>query len=75
MGRIGGFERDFSQAAWDKINKFMEGFPKAWAELQLAFSRNRIFMDRTIHVGEISAEKVNELRIHWSQPQSFRNRL
>lgn len=58
MGRIGGFERDFSQAAWHKLNEFMEEFPKAWDELQLAFLRNRIFMDRTIHVGEIDAEKA-----------------
>mgnify|MGYP001228267988 CR=1 FL=1 len=58
MGRIGGFERDFSQAAWDKIDQFMEGFPKAWDELQLAFLRNRIFMDRLINVGVIDAEKA-----------------
>lgn len=58
MGRIGGFERDFSQAAWDKIDEFIEGFPKAWDELQLAFLRNRIFMDRLINVGAIDAEKA-----------------
>lgn len=58
MGRIGGFERDFSKAAWDKINKFMEGFPKAWGELESFFLRNRIFMDRTINVGAIDAEKA-----------------
>lgn len=58
MGRIGGFERDFSQAAWDKIDQFMEGFPKAWDELQLAFLRNRIFMDRLINVGIIDAKKA-----------------
>lgn len=58
MGRIGGFERDFSPATWEKIDKFLEGFPKAWAELELAFLRNRIFMDRTVGVGSISAEKA-----------------
>ena len=58
MGRIGGFERDFSKAAWDKIDQFLEGFPKAWSELQLAFLRNRIFMDRTIDVGKIDAERA-----------------
>ena len=58
MGRIGGFERDFTKAAWDKLDQFMEGFPKAWSELQLAFVRNRIFMDRTINVGKIDAEKA-----------------
>ncbi len=58
MGRIGGFERDWSKAAWEKIAKFLEGFPKAWGELEKAFLRNRIFMDRTIGVGAISAEKA-----------------
>lgn len=58
MGRIGGFERDFTKAAWDKLDEFLEGFPKAWDELQLAFMRNRIFMDRLIHVGEIDANKA-----------------
>ncbi len=58
MGRIGGFERDWSKAAWEKIDKFLEGFPKAWGELEKAFLRNRIFMDRTIGVGAISAEKA-----------------
>lgn len=58
MGRIGGFERDFSEAAWRKLDEFLDGFPKAWAELEGAFLRNRIFMDRIIGVGSISAEKA-----------------
>ena len=32
MGRIGGFERDWSDAAWSKIRKFLVDFPKAWEE-------------------------------------------
>lgn len=58
MGRIGGFERDFTPVAWEKIDRFIKGFPKAWAELEKAYLRNRIFMDRTINVGKISAEKA-----------------
>lgn len=58
MGRIGGFERDWSKAAWEKIDQFVTGFPKAWNELEKAFLRNRIFMDRTINVGAISAERA-----------------
>ena len=58
MGRIGGFERDFTPAAWKKIDEFLEGFPKAWGELENAFARNRIFMDRIVNVGSISAEKA-----------------
>jgi NADH-quinone oxidoreductase subunit D len=58
MGRIGGFERDWSPAAFKKINDFLEEFPKVWAEFESLLSRNRIFMDRTIDVGPISAEKA-----------------
>lgn len=58
IGRIGGFERDFSKAAWDKLDEFLKGFPKAWAQLEEFYLRSRIFMDRTIGVGAISAEKA-----------------
>lgn len=58
MGRIGGFERDWSEACWQKIDKFLKEFPHAWDELEKLFVRNRIFMDRTINVGVISAEKA-----------------
>ena len=56
IGRIGGMERDFSPKAWDKINHFMKEFPKGLSEFQKLVDRNRIFMDRTINVGGISAE-------------------
>ncbi len=58
MGRIGGFEREWSEAAWKKLDTFLKEFPKAWDELEGLFLRNRIFMDRTIGVGAISAEKA-----------------
>lgn len=58
IGRIGGFERDWSQAAWEKLDLFLKEFPKAWSELEGLFLRNRIFMDRTIGVGSISSEKA-----------------
>jgi len=58
MGRIGGFERDWSDACWQKIDKFLDEFPKAWNELEKLLKRNRILMDRTIDVGAISAEKA-----------------
>lgn len=60
MGRMGGFERDWSDAAWGKINKFMEEFPKAWEEFDTLLTRNRIFMDRCIGVGAISAGRAIE---------------
>src|ERR1044071_2369792 len=58
IGRIGGFERDFSQKAWDKIHKFMHEFPKVLKEFENLLNRNRIFMDRTIGCGGITAERA-----------------
>ena len=58
MGRIGGFERDWSPEAFRKLNQFLDEFPKIWSEFENLLTRNRIFMDRTIDVGPIPAEKA-----------------
>jgi len=58
IGRIGGFERDFPDAAWAKIHKFIAEFPKVLKEFEKLLVRNRIFMDRTIGAGSISAERA-----------------
>jgi NADH-quinone oxidoreductase subunit D len=58
VGRIGGFERDFSPKAWEKIHRFLKEFPVALKEFASLLERNRIFMDRTISVGGISAERA-----------------
>lgn len=58
MGRIGGFERNFSDVAWQKIEKFIKEWPVVLKEFEDLFTRNRIFMDRTIGVGPISAERA-----------------
>lgn len=58
MGRIGGFERNFNQTAFTKIEKFLEEFPKVWKEFESLFSRNRIFIERTKGTGAISAERA-----------------
>lgn len=58
IGRIGGFERDFSQKVWLKIEKFLEEYPKALKEFENLLVRNRIFMDRTIGCGGITAERA-----------------
>jgi NADH-quinone oxidoreductase subunit D len=58
MGRIGGFEREWSDEAFKKLNTFLEEFPIAWKEFENLFERNRIFIDRTVNVGPISAEKA-----------------
>ncbi|MBS1683718.1 MAG: NADH-quinone oxidoreductase subunit D [Bacteroidetes bacterium] len=58
MGRIGGFERDWSDAAWAKLHKFMAEFPDAWEEFDRLLTRNTIFMNRCINVGPLSVEKA-----------------
>jgi len=58
IGRIGGFERDFSDVTWKKIEKFVENFPKALGEFERLLNRNRIFIDRTVGAGAITAEKA-----------------
>ena len=58
MGRIGGFERDFSPKFHELIKDFIKNFPKRFQEFCNLLERNRIFMDRTIDVGVISAERA-----------------
>jgi len=58
MGRIGGFEREWSDEAFKKLRTFLEEFPVAWKEFENLFERNRIFIDRTVNVGPITAEKA-----------------
>lgn len=58
MGRIGGFERNFSNTAFEKIEQFLEEFPKVWKEFENLFMRNRIFIERTKGTGAISAERA-----------------
>jgi NADH-quinone oxidoreductase subunit D len=58
IGRIGGFEREWSNKVWEKIEKFVNSFPAALQEFENLLVRNRIFMDRTINCGPISAERA-----------------
>lgn len=58
MGRIGGFEREWSPEAFRKLDAFLDEFPPVWKEFESLLARNRIFMDRTINVGPISAERA-----------------
>jgi NADH-quinone oxidoreductase subunit D len=58
IGRIGGFERNFNDTVWKKIRHFLDAYPKALKEFENLLVRNRIFMDRTIGTGAISAERA-----------------
>jgi NADH-quinone oxidoreductase subunit D len=58
MGRVGGMERDLSLVALQKLRDWLKTFPAVMKEFENMFNRNRIFMDRVVNVGPISAEKA-----------------
>ncbi|MBV6474025.1 MAG: NADH-quinone oxidoreductase subunit 4 [Saprospiraceae bacterium] len=58
MGRIGGFERDFNDIVFEKTRRFLREFPPVWQEFEDLLLRNRIFMDRTMETGAITAERA-----------------
>ena len=58
MGRVGGMERDLSPVAIEKLRKWLKEFPAVMKEFESMFNRNRIFMDRVVNVGPITAEKA-----------------
>jgi NADH-quinone oxidoreductase subunit D len=58
IGRIGGFERNFNDVAFKKLEKFLNEYPKVLKEFENLFNRNRIFMERTQGVGGIAADRA-----------------
>lgn len=58
IGRVGGFERNFTNAAFQKLEKFLDEYPKVLKEFENLFSRNRIFIERTMGSGGISADRA-----------------
>ncbi|MFM2424981.1 MAG: hypothetical protein RL747_525 [Bacteroidota bacterium] len=60
VGRIGGFERDFSPSFHAKLEKFLAEFPDNFEEFDRLLTRNRIFMDRVIGAGPITAKRALE---------------
>ncbi len=60
VGRIGGFDRDFNSTLISKLRAFLNEFPAKFDEFCSLLERNRIFMDRTIGAGPISAERALE---------------
>ena len=58
IGRIGGFERDIDDKFHELIQAFIKDFPARFQEFCDLNERNRIFMDRTVNVGGISAERA-----------------
>jgi len=58
IGRIGGFERNFNDIAFQKLEKFLKEYPRVLQEFINLFERNRIFMERTQGTGAISADRA-----------------
>lgn len=58
IGRVGGLERNFTDKTWEKLENWLKDFPPAFEEFSSLLERNRIFMDRTINCGPISAERA-----------------
>jgi NADH-quinone oxidoreductase subunit D len=56
IGRVGGFERNFTPLAFERIEKFLVEYPKVLSEFERLFNRNRIFIERTQGVGAMSKE-------------------
>jgi NADH-quinone oxidoreductase subunit D len=51
-------ERDFNDEAIKKIKEFLRDFPKIFDEFSTLLERNRIFVDRVINTGPITAERA-----------------
>jgi NADH-quinone oxidoreductase subunit D len=60
IGRIGGFERQWPDKVWAKIDNFLKEFPAILKEFENLLMRNRIFMERTIGAGPIKPERALE---------------
>lgn len=58
IGRIGGFERNFNNVTFEKLEKFLAEYPRVLKEFENLMMRNRIFMERCIGAGPISAERA-----------------
>lgn len=58
LSRIGGMERDLSPKMIEMIHSLLAEAKKIFAEFETLMSRNRIFMDRTVNVGGISADRA-----------------
>ena len=58
IGRIGGFERNFNDISFRKLEKFLNEYPAVLKEFENLFTRNRIFMERTQGVGGIAADRA-----------------
>lgn len=58
IGRVGGLERDFNDIAFQKLENLIKEFPVVMKDFENLVMRNRIFIERTVGAGPISAERA-----------------
>jgi NADH-quinone oxidoreductase subunit D len=58
MGRIGGWERNWSDEAWKRIRAIVKELPAGLKEFEKMLVRNRIFMDRTVNCCPFPADRA-----------------
>jgi NADH-quinone oxidoreductase subunit D len=58
MGRIGGWERNWSDEAWKRIRAIVNELPAGLKEFERMLVRNRIFMDRTVNCCPFPADRA-----------------
>jgi NADH dehydrogenase I D subunit len=56
--RIGGVRNDITQEFLDKLYEFVLDFPKRMDEYETLVTKNRIWKERTVGIGVISAEEA-----------------
>ncbi len=56
--RVGGVMHDITPLVIEKINVFLDTFPKTLGDMERLLNRNRIFVDRTKGVGVLSKEEA-----------------
>jgi NADH-quinone oxidoreductase subunit D len=59
--RVGGSVFDLGDDVISKIRSFVKGFPAAHADISRLLNRNRIFLERTQHIGVLSKEEAINL--------------
>jgi NADH-quinone oxidoreductase subunit D len=59
--RVGGLMRDVDDKWIEMVREFVRTFPRAHADVSRLLNRNRIFIDRTRHIGVLSKEEAINL--------------
>lgn len=61
--RVGGMRADVPPEFWDKLDEFLDMIPERIDEYDQLLTNNPIFLDRTKHVGTLTAEEAIDLGV------------